>query len=155
MTDVLGGELMEKTIEGILELPVGIVIRGRGSKKYGDRNWEKGQPLARMIDSALRHLCCALEGQTDEDHVIACAWNMMCIADTQERIKAGLLPKELDDLPKLPEPPAPTTVHFTNEKTMPRDVGLFICECGQNYDPAWRVSNNKFPFQCYCGIRYV
>ncbi len=36
MTDALGGELMEKTIEGILELPVGLVIRGRGSKKYGE-----------------------------------------------------------------------------------------------------------------------
>ncbi len=36
ITDALGGELMEKTLEGLLELPVGIVIRGRGSKKYGE-----------------------------------------------------------------------------------------------------------------------
>ncbi len=36
ITDALGGELMEQTIAGILELPVGIVIRGRGSKKYGE-----------------------------------------------------------------------------------------------------------------------
>ena len=36
MTDALGGELMEQVIEGILQLPVGIVIRGRGSKKYGE-----------------------------------------------------------------------------------------------------------------------
>ncbi|HUS51203.1 MAG TPA: dATP/dGTP diphosphohydrolase domain-containing protein, partial [Candidatus Paceibacterota bacterium] len=26
-----------------------------GAKKYGDRNWEKGQPLSRYLDSALRH----------------------------------------------------------------------------------------------------
>ncbi|MHA1304710.1 MAG: dATP/dGTP diphosphohydrolase domain-containing protein, partial [Candidatus Heimdallarchaeaceae archaeon] len=27
----------------------------RGAIKYGDRNWEKGIPLSRYIDSALRH----------------------------------------------------------------------------------------------------
>lgn len=36
MTDALGGEIALKVIEGLLELPVGIVIRGRGSQKYGD-----------------------------------------------------------------------------------------------------------------------
>ena len=28
-----------------------------GAKKYGDRNWEKGQPISRYLDSALRHAC--------------------------------------------------------------------------------------------------
>ena len=36
MTDELGGDLLEKVLPGILELPVNIVIRGRGSKKYGE-----------------------------------------------------------------------------------------------------------------------
>lgn len=36
MTEQLGGKLLEETIEGLLELPVSIVIRGRGSKKYGE-----------------------------------------------------------------------------------------------------------------------
>lgn len=36
ITDDLGGELLEKMLPGLLELPVGIVIRGRGSKKYGE-----------------------------------------------------------------------------------------------------------------------
>ncbi len=36
ITDELGGELLEKVLPGLLELPVGIVIRGRGSKKYGE-----------------------------------------------------------------------------------------------------------------------
>ncbi len=35
-SDALGGELMKQTLEGILQLPVGLVIRGRGSKKYGE-----------------------------------------------------------------------------------------------------------------------
>lgn len=35
-TDALGGALMQEVLPGILELPVNIVIRGRGSKKYGE-----------------------------------------------------------------------------------------------------------------------
>jgi hypothetical protein len=71
-----------------------------GASKYGDRNWEKGQPLSRFMDSALRHAFKHLGGATDEDHLVAAAWNLLCLADTEMRIKEGLLPKELDDLPK-------------------------------------------------------
>lgn len=48
-----------------------------GAKKYEDRNWEKGIPISSMIDSALRHLLKYLDGQTDEDHLVASAWNIM------------------------------------------------------------------------------
>ena len=71
-----------------------------GATKYGDRNWERGQPLSVYADSGLRHLLQALAGRADEDHFIAAAWNLLCLVDTQERIAAGLLPRELDDLPK-------------------------------------------------------
>ena len=67
--------------------------------KYGDRNWEKGQPISRFLDSALRHTCKHLQGERDEDHLVAAAWNIMCAVDTEERINAGLLPKELNDVP--------------------------------------------------------
>jgi hypothetical protein len=69
-----------------------------GAVKYGDRNWEKGQPLGRYIDSAMRHLICVLEGQTDEDHVSAVSWNMFAYLATLEKIDNGELPVELDDL---------------------------------------------------------
>ena len=72
-----------------------------GAKKYGDRNWEKGQPLARMLDSAMRHLFKALEGQTDEDHWVASIWNLMAIVEYQERIEEGIMDKNLNDLPIL------------------------------------------------------
>lgn len=71
----------------------------RGCQKYGDRNWEKGIPFSRYIDSALRHIIKFLDGQVDEDHLVAAAWNLMCLLETQERIIKGTLPKELDDLP--------------------------------------------------------
>lgn len=70
-----------------------------GAKKYGDRNWEKGQPLSRYLDSALRHLCGILHGKTDEDHAAAAAWNIFAFIHTQEKIRLGELPAELDDTP--------------------------------------------------------
>ena len=48
-----------------------------GGKKYDDRNWEKGIPISVMIDSGLRHLLKYLDGQTDEDHLCAAAWNIL------------------------------------------------------------------------------
>lgn len=73
-----------------------------GARKYTDRNWEKGQPLARFLDSALRHLNCVLEGKTDEDHLAAVAWNVFAIMEFQERIAAGQADPKLDDLPRPP-----------------------------------------------------
>lgn len=70
-----------------------------GAKKYGDRNWELGQPLTRYLDSAIRHIYCYLEGKRDEDHAIAGAWNLLALVHTEEMIRRGLLPKELNDLP--------------------------------------------------------
>lgn len=70
-----------------------------GAAKYGDRNWEKGQPLSRYVDSALRHLNKRLRGMVDEDHASATAWNLMAFIHTEHMIRIGKLPKELDDLP--------------------------------------------------------
>lgn len=71
----------------------------RGAVKYGDRNWEKGQPVTRYIDSMIRHAFQALQGKADEDHLIAVAWNALAAVETLERIEQGLLPVELNDLP--------------------------------------------------------
>ena len=73
-----------------------------GAAKYGDRNWEKGQPLSRYLDSALRHTMLVLQGETDENHAAAAAWNLLCFIDTRARVAAGLLPPELDDMPVTP-----------------------------------------------------
>ena len=48
-----------------------------GCAKYGDRNWELGQPISILMDSALRHLFKYMDGQKDEDHLAAAAWNVM------------------------------------------------------------------------------
>lgn len=65
-----------------------------GSSKYADRNWEKGMPFSRYLDSARRHLNKFAMGMEDEDHLAAACWNIMAIMHHQE-----LKQNELDDLP--------------------------------------------------------
>ena len=48
-----------------------------GANKYSARNWEKGIPISVMLDSGLRHIFKYLDGQTDEDHLVAAAWNIL------------------------------------------------------------------------------
>ena len=49
-----------------------------GCKKYGERNWEKGMPVKRYMDSGIRHYLKWLRGDEDEPHDRAFVWNMVC-----------------------------------------------------------------------------
>lgn len=73
-----------------------------GATKYGDRNWERGQPLSRYYDSAMRHMNKYLMGYRDEDHLAAARWNLAALMHTEMMIQLGVLPKELNDLPSWP-----------------------------------------------------
>lgn len=55
-----------------------------GAKKYGEYNWQKGIPLPRYIDSAVRHYLKWLRGDTDEPHDRAFCWNILCAIWTCE-----------------------------------------------------------------------
>lgn len=46
---------------------------------YGERNWEKGQPMDDFFDSAKRHLDNWQMGNRDEDHLAAAMWNIHCM----------------------------------------------------------------------------
>ena len=48
-----------------------------GAAKYEERNWEKGIPISVMMDSGIRHILKYLNGDTDEDHLCAAAWNIL------------------------------------------------------------------------------
>lgn len=74
-----------------------------GAAKYGDRNWEKGQPLSSYLDSMLRHCFAYLEGDRSEDHVAAAAWNAFAIMQTEEMLRLKKLPAEFNDMPKKME----------------------------------------------------
>ena len=48
-----------------------------GAKKYGENNWQKGIPVKRYIDSAVRHYLKFLRCDEDEPHARAFCWNIM------------------------------------------------------------------------------
>ena len=75
-----------------------------GAKKYGDRNWEKGQPLSRFLDSAARHLFRFLGGDRSEDHLSAVAWNVFAAVHCETLIAEGKLPSVLNDLSASAKP---------------------------------------------------
>ena len=68
-----------------------------GVPRFGERNWENGIPLSRILSSLRRH---AMQINYDftEDHVGAVLCNAAMFVTVAERVRAGLLPKELDDL---------------------------------------------------------
>ena len=55
-----------------------------GAIKYGPRNWQKGIPLDRYVDSGIRHYMKHLRGDADERHDRAALWNMLCGAWTRK-----------------------------------------------------------------------
>ena len=86
-----------------LVTPIGLkrvtIINEKGAIKYNDRNWEKGMPICRFLDSAIRHIYQNLEGLRDEDHLAQAAWNLLAAMYTEEMIKRGLMTKKFDDRP--------------------------------------------------------
>jgi len=71
-----------------------------GAEKYDIRNWEAGMPLCTILDSLYRHIWAELMGDNSENHCGAIMCNAMFFVHTKRMIEAGLLPAELDDLPK-------------------------------------------------------
>ena len=69
-----------------------------GAEKYSRHNWTKGIPLSRYVDAIFRHTLAMMEGREDEDHAGAVLWNAACFAWTEQAIKDGKLPVEIDDL---------------------------------------------------------
>ena len=66
----------------------------RGAVNHGDRNWEKGIPTSRLVDSAMRHINQFREGLRDEDHIAQAIWNLACIIHFEE-----LKREDLNDVP--------------------------------------------------------
>lgn len=91
-----------------------------GAKLYGERNWEKGQPLSRYMDSAIRHLIAFWSGDVDEMHLVSALWNLMAMMETQEAILAGELPDSLDDHPSKRR--APLFLRVVRHTQLPKNL---------------------------------
>jgi len=74
-----------------------------GAIKYAPRNWEKGMPISRCIESLERHLQKYKMGLVDEDHLAAIVVNAQFIMHYEAMIERGMLPKELDNMPHYEE----------------------------------------------------
>jgi len=72
-----------------------------GAKKYGDHNWQKGIPASVMLNHAIRHVYCWLEGDRSEDHLAHAAWNILGVCHFEER------------LPEMIDVPTRTTITNT------------------------------------------
>ena len=73
-----------------------------GAKKYGERNIDKGCPQHSLIDSAFRHLAKYTIGMTDEDHLRACAWNILWALEQE------VCRPDMQDIPaRMTESPRP------------------------------------------------
>lgn len=48
-----------------------------GAAKYGERNIDNGLPISSLMDSGMRHLAKYINGEDDEDHLRAAAWNIL------------------------------------------------------------------------------
>ena len=86
---VLISPYMEQRLARIME---------KGAIKYADRNWEKGMPFSRFIDSAQRHITQFKMGLLDEDHLGQAIFNLMAVMHFQD-----LGRKDLDDMPHYEE----------------------------------------------------
>jgi hypothetical protein len=90
-----------------------------GIKKYGERNWEKGQPLQVFLDSANRHILRFMNGERDEDHLSASVWNAYGYQWTENEIIEGRLPYSLTkDL-------NPTLLKYIDDKIADKKVKEF------------------------------
>lgn len=67
-----------------------------GALKYGDNNWQKGQPLHQYYNSAMRHLNAIKDADISEDHFAAAIWNVAAMIHHIDAMLENTLPIELD-----------------------------------------------------------
>lgn len=107
--------------------------------QHPERNWEKGIPMHSFLDSGIRHLFKYMDGQTDEDHLCAAAWNILCAMWTEEKHP------EMQDIPSRevtcgPPETGDSTEHVTNCRYW-RSAGYGVYKC-------WGTRECK---TCKCG----
>lgn len=136
--------LSERLANALLEVSIHME---EGAKKYGERNWEKGIPVSRYIDSACRHYLKHLRGDTDERHDRACAWNILCAIWTVKN------KTEMDDI---------THGSDTERHTKKRSYwkwggdamnGQSLSECQNCGGCFWQTKEAPFGFCPDCGAR--
>ena len=142
-----------------------------GAKVHEPRNWEKGIPLSEIINSLERHIAQEKMGLTDERHDRAIAWEAIVYLTTKLRIQRGLLPIELDDMPRYGQQEITSkgeVVQITPEQefqrklttemiAMKRDAIItngYIIEYIASVD-GWQIKLADREYLAYFGDKYV
>lgn len=97
-----------------------------GAEHRGLRNWEKGMPFSRCIQSIFRHLVKYMMQEPDEDHddnLAAIRFHAAALMHYEEMILRGLLPATLDDRPSYTPKVSGTRVEGD---TSSNDVTLMV-----------------------------
>jgi len=129
-----------------------------GAVKYGDHNWELGQPMMSYMDSCKRHLDMFHEGNREEDHLAAAIWNVASMIFTEEMVARGILDPSLNDMPNyLTRDGFEATVgRMTREFNEKQQVCVLTgtreefvqqmrkrCSCNSSTDPSLHASAKK------------
>ena len=69
----------------------------RGAAHYGERNVDRGIPQHSLLDSGIRHLSQYIQGDAEDHHLAAAAWNIMWALEQE------LKRPEMIDLPERDE----------------------------------------------------
>jgi hypothetical protein len=68
--------------------PIGLEAVARtcaeGAAKYSDFNWERGMPVADLLNHAIRHLYRYLAGDRSEDHLPHAAWGILAAIHSEQ-----------------------------------------------------------------------
>jgi hypothetical protein len=99
-------------------------MQGGVEAGYDPRNWEKGLPLASIVDSIERHVLDIKEGKCDENHFASLLWNAHILVHTNEMIRRGLLPKELNNLQNYIPKKCPKHPRYKAKRATTRDCDI-------------------------------
>jgi len=100
-------------------------VCAEGATKYGDFNWERGMPIADLLNHGLRHLSLYLGGNRDEDHLGHALWNVAAAIHSEElwpELNAGTL-RRTGCKPPLAEDNVTMPEFYTTGVVIPDDDG--------------------------------
>ena len=102
MRDTASDKSRPDLISPFAEEKVGHWMR-MGAEKYSENNWQKGMPYSRVVASLKRHVMRYQQGDRTEDHLSAIIFNAQALLHYDAMIARGVLPADLDDMPKYGE----------------------------------------------------
>jgi len=96
--DTAAGKPMLGLLPGWAMLAYGWIMEA-GAKKYAARNWEKGMPVSRYLESAKRHIELYQIGFRDEPHLWQAFWNIGGAIHTVILVYLKIYPANFYDMP--------------------------------------------------------